>query len=110
MPVRSFSRDGQWLFPPRVEELIGERHPARFVAAFVDQLDHDAWLKIGVQPGGDRDGAPAYHPALLLSVWLYGFMTKVRSTRNLEAACRDQLPFIWLSANQRPDHNTLWRF
>ena len=37
-------------------------------------------------------------------------MTKVRSCRKLEAACRDQIPFLWLTGWQHPDHNTLWRF
>ena len=55
-------------------------------------------------------GAPAYHPRALLSVWLYGFMTGVRSCRKLEAACRDQIPYLWLTGWQYPDHNTLWRF
>ena len=41
-------------------------------------------------------GAPAYHPRALLSVWLYGFMTGVRWCRKLEAACRDQIPYLWL--------------
>ena len=59
---------------------------------------------------GDRLGAPAYHPRALSSVWLYGFMTGVRSSRKLEVACLEQLPYLWLSGCQRPDHNTLWRF
>ena len=59
---------------------------------------------------GDLMGAPAYHPRALLSVWLYGFMTGVRSCRKLEAACRDQIPYLWLTGWQHPDHNTLWRF
>ena len=55
-------------------------------------------------------GAPAYHPRALLCVWLYGFMTGVRSCRKLEAACRDQIPYLWLTGWQHSDHNTLWRF
>ena len=50
------------------------------------------------------------NPRALLSVWLYGFMTSVRSCRKLEAACRDQIPYLWLTGWQHPDHNTLWRF
>ena len=46
---------------------------------------------------GEVLGAPAYHPRALLSVWLYGFMTGVRSCRKLEAACRDQIPYLWLT-------------
>ena len=37
-------------------------------------------------------------------------MTGVRSSRKLEAACRDQIPYLWLTGWQHPDHNTLWRF
>ena len=63
-----------------------------------------------MQINGDPLGAPAYHPGALLCVWLYGFMTGVRSCRKLEAACRDQIPYLWLTGWQQPDHNTLWRF
>ena len=59
---------------------------------------------------GEALGAAAYHARALLSVWLYGFMTGVRSCRKLEAACRDQIPYLWLTGWQHPDHNTLWRF
>ena len=55
-------------------------------------------------------GAPAGHPRALLSVWLYGFMTGARSSRKLEGVCRDQVPYLWLTGRQCPDHNTLWRF
>jgi transposase len=110
MPLRPFSREQTWLFPPTLGELIPADHPARFVAAFVDALDRAAWAELGIGPDGEALGAPAYHPRALLGVWLYGFMTGVRSARKLEAACRDQLPYLWLTGWQRPDHNTLWRF
>jgi transposase len=110
MPNRACSREGTWLFPPTLEELIQADHPARYVAAFVDGLDRAAWGELGVAPDGAARGALGYHPRLLLGVWLYGFMVGVRSSRKLEAACRDQLPFLWLSGWQQPDHHTLWRF
>ena len=96
--------------PPTLDELVPSDHPARFVAEFVDALDREEWAKLGVDIEGDPLGAPAYHPRALLSVWLYGFMTNVRSCRKLEAACRDQIPYLWLTGWQHPDHNTLWRF
>ena len=80
------------------------------MAEFVDALDREGWAELGVDVEGDPLGAPAYHPRALLSVWLYGFMTGVRSCRKLEAACRDQIPYLWLTGWQHPDHNTLWRF
>ena len=63
-----------------------------------------------VEIEGDPLGASAYHPRALLSVWLYGFMTGVGSSRKLEVACRDQIPYLWLTGWQHPDHNALWRF
>jgi transposase len=110
MPLREFSRAGTWLFPPTLEELIPADHVARYVATFVDELDRAAWLKLGVAPDGAARGALAYHPRVLLGVWLYGFMSGVRTSRKLEGACRDQVPYLWLSGWQHPDHNTLWRF
>ena len=110
MPLREMNREQAWLLPPTLDELVPPDHPARFVAEFVDALDGEDWTELGVQPDGEPLGAPAYHPRALLSVWLYGFMTNVRSCRRLEAACRDQIPYLWLTGWQHPDHNTLWRF
>jgi transposase len=110
MPLRCFNREQGWLFPPTVEELLPADHPARFVAAFLDMLEPKVVWALEGGPGGDPMGAPAYHPHALLSIWVYGFMSGVRSSRKLEAACRDQIPFLWISGNQRPDHNTLWRY
>ena len=110
MPLRDMDREQMWLLPPSLDELLPQDHPARFVAEFVDALDKEGWSKVGVEIDGDPLGAPAYHPRALLSVWLYGFMTGVRSCRKLEAACRDQIPYLWLTGWQHLDHNTLWRF
>ena len=98
------------MLPPTLDELLPLEHPARFVAEFVDALDRDDWAELEVEIDGEVLGAPAYHPRALLSVWLYGFMTGVRSCRKLEAACGDQIPYVWLTGWQHPDHNTLWRF
>lgn len=110
MPLRGFYREQAWLFPPTLGDFIPDDHPARFVAAFVDGLDRADWAEMGIDPDGEELGAPAYHPRALLSVWLYGFFSGVRSARKLEAACREQLPYLWLTGCQTPDHNTLWRF
>lgn len=110
MPLRPLNRQQTWLLPPTLDELIPDDHPARFVALVVDSLETAFWEKLGVTIEGDPLGTPAYHPRALLSVWLYGFMIGIRSSRKLEAACRDQMTFLWLTGWQRPDHNTLWRF
>ena len=110
MPLRDMDREQMWLLPPSLDELLTLDHPARFVAEFVDALGREGWAELGVEIDGDPLGAPAYHRRALLCVWLYGFMTGVRSCRKLEAACRDQIPYLWLTGWQHPDHNTLWRF
>jgi len=110
MPTRNINRQQTWLFPPTLDELINSDHPVRFVASLVDSLKADFWQQMKVKLEGDPLGAPSYNARGLLSVWLYGFMTRTRSSRKLEAACRDQIPYLWLTGWQHPDHNTIWRF
>ena len=110
MPIRPLCRDQVWLFPPSVDELVPADHPARFVAAFVDSLDRVELLKLGIDPAGDQLGTASHSPRALLGAWLYGFLSGIRSSRKLELACREQIPFLWISGLQTPDHNTLWRF
>ena len=107
MPYRAWSRVQDWLFPPSLEELLPEDHSARFVAALVDGCDLDA---LGIQAVPAELGAPGYHPGMMLALWLYGFMIRVRSTRKLERACRENVAFMWLTGMQRPDHISIWRF
>ncbi len=72
MPLRTFNREQAWLLPPTLDELIADDHPARFVAAFVDGLDAEAWEELEVDLEGDPMGAGAYHPRALLSIWITG--------------------------------------
>jgi transposase len=110
MPQRPFSRDQTFLLPPSLDDWVAPTHPVRFVAAWLDGLETDAWTALGIDLHPARQGEARYAPQALLAIWVYGFMVGIRSSRALETACRDQLPFRWLSGNQTPDHNTLWRF
>lgn len=107
MPVRPLSRDQMWLLPPSLDEMILPEHVVRFVAAFVDGL---SLSKLGVKQSDAPRGGLEYDVKLLLSAWLYGFMTGVRSTRRLEQLSYENLPMIWLLGGQHPDHSTLGRF
>lgn len=110
MPQRPFSRAQVFLIPPSLDDWLPADHPARFVAVLLDELDAATWQELGIDRVPAALGSPRYAPEALLGVWVYGFMSGIRSARGLEAACRDQVPFRWLSGNQLPDHNTLWRF
>jgi len=110
MPVRPLSRDQLFLLPPSLDELVPEDHPVRFVDDFVASLGVEVWQEMEIRLEGSDLGAPSYHPRLMVGAWLYGFMVGVRSTRKLEAACRERTPFMWLTGLQQPDHNAFWRF
>lgn len=104
--------EAQWdqvhAFPPCIEDWIGPEHPARYIREFVEQLD---LAGLGFEcHTGKTEGRPGYATRLLLRAWLYGYVRKIRSSRELERGCRDEMGLIWLCGTHRPDHNTLWRF
>lgn len=97
----------QFLFPPTMEDWVGPDHPARFIREFVAAQDLRA---LGLDTLERAEGGVAYDPRLLLGAWLLGYMRRIRSTRALEMACREEMGFVWLTGNHRPDHHALWRF
>jgi transposase len=99
--------DQMMLLAPTVEDWVGPRHPARFIREFVAALD---LRELKLDTLERSEGGIAHDPALLLQAWLYGYLRKIRSTRALENACREEMGFVWLTGNHRPDHNALWRF
>lgn len=99
--------DQIFLLPLALDEWVPAEHPARFIRDFVDELPLET---LGLKTFPGKEGRPHYAPDMLLKVWLYGWMTRVRSSRGLEKACFESMPFLWLTGNHHPDHNTLWRF
>ena len=104
-PFKPINRGTNYLFPPSVEEWLPEHHLARFVVDVVEQLDlkemEQAYRGTGTEP---------FHPALLLSILVYGYATGVFSSRKLERATYDSVAFRYVAANEQPDHDTLNAF
>lgn len=93
------------LLPPSLEELIEENHPVRVVNDVIDRINIEPLLK-QYKPGGTS----VYHPRMLLKVLVYGYLSNIYSSRKMEAALKENVHFMWLSAMNRPDHNTIARF
>lgn len=105
---RTCSLDQPFLLPPSLEDWLPEGHLARFVARVVDELD----LRVIVSKYARRDGRgkAAYHPVLLVRLLIYGYAVGQRSSRRIERATFDAVPFRYLAAGQHPDHDTIAAF
>jgi transposase len=99
--------DQIFLFPPSLEDWVKPDDPVRFIRDFVDSLD---LAELGFVMPECKTGRPPYAPDLLLKVWMYGYYNRIMSTRLLEKACYQHMGLIWLTGNNPPDHNSLWRF
>jgi len=99
---RAINRDTGFLLPPSVDEWLPQRHLARFVVEVVDGLDLSELVK-----AYRGSGSASYHPAMLLSLLVYGYATKVFSSRALERATYDSVAFRFIAGNEHPDHDTI---
>ena len=102
---KEYNQQQNWLFPPSIEDLIPEDHPARIVNGVIEQLD----LKLLTEVYA-KEGRPSYHPKMLLKVMVYAYMDNIYSSRKIEKALKENINFMWLSGNQVVDHNTVARF
>lgn len=96
-----------FLLPPSLEDWVSADHPVRFIREFVDHLNLD---ELGFIERKSIAGRPNYSNEVLLKIWFYGYFDKIYSSRDLEKACNNQLPLVWLTGMIAPDHNTIWRF
>ena len=99
------NRDTAYLLPPSVDDWLPNDHLARFVVDIVDQLDLSELTR---QYRGS--GSAAYHPAVMLGLFIYGYATGVLSSRRIEAATYESVAFRYIAANEHPDHDSLCTF
>jgi transposase len=106
--IEGISRDQTTLFPERLDEWIGEDHLVRVVDLFVDQLNLPG---LGFQRHtAARMGRPGYHPAVLLKLFIYGYLNRIPSSRRLECEAGRNVEVMWLTGRLVPDHKTIAEF
>jgi transposase len=102
---RPINRDTGFLLPPSVDEWLPQRHLARFVVEVIDGLDLSELVK-----AYRGSGSASYHPAMLLGLMVYGYATKVFSSRAIERGTYDSVAFRFIAGNEHPDHDTIATF
>ena len=106
--VEGKDRDQITLFPECLEDWIGEDNPVRVVDVFVDELELAELGFGGVDP--EATGRPSYHPAVLLKLYIYGYLNRVQSSRRLEREAGRNVEVMWLTGRLAPDHKTIADF
>lgn len=105
---RPYDLDQPFLLPPDLRSWLPEGHLALFVSDVVDELDLSAILQAYRRIDGR--GGLAYHPVMLVKLLVYGYCTGRFSSRRIEKATWEDVPFRVLSGNQQPDHDSIADF
>lgn len=100
-------REQLHIFPVTMEAAIGADNEVRMIELFVEGLSME---ELGFKTDFVENGRPAYHPKDLLKLFLYGYMNRIRSSRELEKETRRNIEVMWLLKGLNPDHNTISNF
>ncbi|SFQ53481.1 Transposase, partial [Variovorax sp. OK605] len=106
--IQGESREQVTLLPECLDDYIGQDNPVRIVDAFVEELD---LLSLGFG-GADPavTGRPAYHPGVLLKLYIYGYLNRIQSSRRLEREAQRNVELMWLTGRLTPDFKTIADF
>ena len=106
--IEGVNRSQTTLFPDRLEDWIDEDNAVRVIDAFVDALD---LCGLGfVRATAAATGRPGYHPAVVLKLYVYGYLNRVQSSRRLEREAGRNVEVMWLMGRLVPDHKTIADF
>ena len=95
------------LFPERLDEYIAEDSAVRVIDVFIDELDLSG---LGFRGEPQATGRPAYHPATMLKIYVYGYLNRIQSSRRLELECQRNVELMWLTGRLAPDFKTVADF
>ena len=100
---------GQSTFlPESLDDYVTDTNPVRVVDVFVDELD---LVNLGFESAFPTDtGRPAYHPAILLKIYIYGYLNRIQSSRRLEREAQRNVELMWLTGRLMPDFKTIANF
>src|SRR3990167_609020 len=96
------------LLPESLDDYVADTNPVRVVDVFVDELDLGTLGFEGVVPA--ETGRPAYHPADLLKIYIYGYLNRIQSSRRLEREAQRNVELMWLTGRLAPDFKTIADF
>lgn len=96
------------LLPECLDDFIAEDNPVRVIDAFVAELNLIALGFAGANPAAT--GRPSYHPAVLLKLYIYGYLNRIQSSRRLERECHRNVELMWLTGRLAPDFKTIADF
>ena len=105
--IQGQDRNQTHLFPVSLDQAIDKDNEVRMIDQFVEKIN---LAEMGFKIDFSENGRPAYHPGDLLKLFIYGYMNRIRSSRQLEKECRRNMEVIWLLKSLSPDHNTISNF
>jgi len=105
--IEGENRTQATLFPDQLDDFIGEDSSVRVIDVFVDKLDLEC---MGFKVVPSSMGRPAYHPATLLKIFIYGYLNRIQSSRRLERETGRNVELMWLSCRLMPDFKTIADF
>jgi len=105
--IQGHNRNQINLFPVSLDQSIDPDNEVRIIDLFVESLSIKDY---GFRMDFTENGRPAYHPADLLKLFIYGYQNKVRFSRDLEKECHRNIEVMWLLKCLKPDHNTISNF
>ena len=104
--VEGEDRTQSVLLPEFLDDYVAEDNPARAIDVFLDELD---FRGRGLSRAGTT-GHPAYHPATMLRIYVYGYVNQIQSSRRLERETARNVEIMWLTGRLAPDFKTIADF
>jgi transposase len=101
--IHGESRTRSTLLPELLDDYITEENPVRVIDVFVDGLDLS---RTGFKTTPADTDRPAYHPATMLKLFIYGYLNRVQSSRRLEREAGRNVELMWLLGRLAPDFKT----